>query len=811
MRVNTDELDRGGVLTLANSILEYRFVLGLNAPQITAEGNIAWHSNPTTDREWLYALNRHGWWPILGLAYVQTGDERYAAAFVSQMLDWVKESPPPPRQDEKSPSWRLMEVGMRMRVSWIPCFGMFYHSPAFTAEAKLTMLRSIYDHAQFLTHFKTNRNHLLRESNGLAYIGTYFPEFKEAIHWRQVAFGRLDEELRKQVNRDGSHIEVSTGYQSLVIDEFQNTYDLLRAHHLSLPKEDLGSWLESMYHMMAYIVRPDGTFPQVNDGSIYWGCSQLAQAGETFGRDDLVYIGTGGSRGTRPADTSVSFDRAGLYVMRSDWGQPPLSLPCEQRGAPPSVPLASRGKGPPPSPPGEGRPPLGPPREQGGGPPSVPPASRGEGPPSVPLASRGKGPPPSPPGEGRPPLGPPREQGGRGAGAPSDARYLLFDAGPYGGPHGHEDKLSIELYAFGQAFIVDAGTYTYNKRDPFRTYFVSSHAHNTVLVDGKSQVRRWKKENLNPQTSPGNADGNHPYAAWISQPDFDYVAASYSDGYGPFSFERPQNVEVIEDVVHTRRILFVKPDYWVIVDELQAPTPHRYCTLFHTVPEMTPRRGPGNRAILRTAPDAPALYLIPATPPPYVEGEACPEMRWVKGSKDPIQGWYSPRSRRKAPAGVVIYEWAAELPFTEEGAAELPFTGEGAAELPFTGEGAAELPSCQRDAGGPSPIGEEAAEAGGSLSAATLLYPRPRDEGGNEIDIKHLAVSEGEGLAFVVTTDRGSDYLLFSHDEGLKQFGAYQSRGIVAGVRTDRDGDVVSQFEGHMDDAHPTSQGKGTR
>jgi hypothetical protein len=763
MRVNTDELDQEDALALADSILEHRFVLGLNAPKITPEGNIAWHSNPTTDREWLYALNRHGWWSILGLAYVQTGDERYAAAFVSQMLDWVRESPLPPRQDEKSPSWRLMETGMRMRVSWIPCFGMFYNSPAFTAEAKLTMLRSIYDHAQFLTRFKTNRNHLLRESNGLAYVGTYFPEFKEAVHWRQVALSRLDEELRKQVNRDGSHIEVSTGYQSLVIDELQNTYDLLRARHLSLPKEDLGSWLESMYHMMAYIARPDGTFPQVNDGSIYWGCSQLVQAGEMFGRDDFVYIGTGGSRGTRPTDTSVGFDSAGLYITRSDWGEPPLNPPRKQGGS-----------SPPPGPPREqegNRPPLGPPREQGG---SRPPLG-----------------PPREQGGSRPPLGPPRKQRGSRPTAPSDARYLLFDAGPYGGPHGHEDKLSIELYAFGQAFIVDAGTYTYNKRDPFRPYFVSSHAHNTVLVDGKSQVRRWKRENLSPQTSPGNADRNHPYATWISQPDFDYVAASYSDGYGPFSLKKPQNAQVIENVVHTRRILFVKPDYWVIVDELQTSTPHRYCTLFHTVPEMTLRRGTGNRAILSTASNAPALYLIPATLCCSVEGTVLPEMRWVKGDEDPIQGWYSPSSRRKSPAGVVIYEWAAALSFTREGAAALS--------------------SCQRDAGGPSSIEEGAAVPGDSLSAATLLYPRPRDEGGDEIDIETLAVSEGEGLAFVVTTDRGSDYLLFSHDEGLKRFGAYQSRGIVAGVRTDRDGNVVSQFEGHTDGLYPPSHSKGNR
>ena len=459
MRVHTDGLDQKEIIALADSILENRFVLGANAPQITPEGKIAWHLNPSSDPEWLWALNRHQWWPVLGLAYAQTADERYAAAFVAQMTDWVRAHRPPAQKNEKSSSWRLMEVGMRLRVSWIPCFALFYGSPAFTDEAKLTMLRAIYDHAQFLSLFQTNRNHFLRESSGLAYVSTYFPEFKEASQWRQQALARLDQALVDQINRDGSHIEVSTGYQSLVIDELENVYDLLQANKLSLPREDLASWLESMYHVMAYLVRPDGAFPYVNDGSIYWQHSRLAKAGEKFGRDDLIYIGTGGRRGTRPKDTSVGLTDAGLYVMRSHWAQ--------------------------------------------------------------------------------------------------DAHYLLFDAGPYGGPHGHEDKLNIALSAFGQPFIVDSSYYTYDGADPFRAHFVSSQAHNTVLVDGKSQVRRWQKENLTPRTALGD------YATWISRPDFDYVSASYADGYSLFSLKEPADAQIVRDVTHTRHILFVKPDYWV--------------------------------------------------------------------------------------------------------------------------------------------------------------------------------------------------------------------------------------------------------
>jgi hypothetical protein len=310
------------------------------------------------------------------------------------------------------------------------------------------------------------------------------------------------------------------------------------------------------------------------------------------------------------------------------------------------------------------------------------------------------------------------------------AHYLVFDAGPYGGPHGHEDKLSFELAAFGQSFIVDPGSYTYNKNDPFRAYFVGSQGHNTVLVDGQSQVRRWQKDNLTPKTASGD------YATWISRPDFDYVVASYSDGYGVFEFKPPKDASIIEDVTHIRHILFVKPDYWVIVDELEASQTHTYQWLFHTPPTMQVKIGSDNRVVLRTRPDAACLCLIPANPQDV-------RVNSLAGSESPIQGWYSVDYRHKTPANVVVYE-----------------------------------KNCS------------------SMSMTTLLYPCRPGQTGDEVRVEPLIVSEGKGSGLVVQTGGGRDYLMFSRNGGLKQFGSYQASGIVAGVRTNHNGDVLLRFEG---------------
>ncbi|HLF26880.1 MAG TPA: alginate lyase family protein [Anaerolineae bacterium] len=632
LRLDLDQLSRAEIVDRANAILDYRISYSTLKPRITPAGHIDWRFNPTSSREWLRRLNRHQWWPVLGLAYSHTGDERYAVAFVTQMLDWIVRNPPLSRKDEKSPVWRLMETGLRMSVAWIPAFALFYTSPSFTDAAKLMMLKSIYDHCRFLARFKTNRNHLLREINGLAHVSVYFPEFIDAKAWQQIALDRLECELRQQINPDGSHIEVSTGYQWLVVDELGKAYDLLRMHNLSLPNENLAARLESMYQLLAYVIRPDFRFPELNDGFLLWPNSRLARAGEVFGRADFTYVGTAGGQGDAPPQTSVAFNDGGLYVMRSDWTK--------------------------------------------------------------------------------------------------EARYLIFDAGPYGGPHGHEDKLSIEVCAFGQPFVVDPGSYSYEETDPFRLYFVGSQGHNTALVDGLSQVRRWNKAHLNPQAGPGN------HAVWIGQPDFDYVAASYTEGYGVFQLHRPPAAAIVNDVSHTRRILFVKPDYWLMIDELQAAALHTYQLLFHAAPEVAPCFGPEQRVVLGTTPDGPRLYLIP------VDTQNL-QVSSVTGSEAPIQGWYSTGHLDKVPASVVLYE--------RKGCASTILT--------------------------------------------TLLYPCAAGQTAEEVSIAPLEVSPGDGLAFVVTTGRGRDYLLLSQNDRAKRFGPYQSSGGVAGVRTDRHGNVLGQFE----------------
>lgn len=204
-----------------------------------------------------------------------------------------------------------------------------------------------------------------------------------------------------------------------------------------------------------------------------------------------------------------------------------------------------------------------------------------------------------------------------------DERYLIFDCGPIGaGNHGHLDALNFEMAAYGRSLVVDPGRCTYNESEPFnwRVLFRSTAYHNTAVVDGRNQTR------YEPGARKFKIRGPAPDCEvrdFLNTPEFDYIDASAQ------SHEYP--------VLHRRRIFFVRPDYWLILDDLEASEEHTYDLLFHLSAEAQGRlRGDGQRlnaphlAILQDAQGA-ALSIdqgyVSAT---YGQREAAPIVRYTR-------------------------------------------------------------------------------------------------------------------------------------------------------------------------------------
>ena len=199
-----------------------------------------------------------------------------------------------------------------------------------------------------------------------------------------------------------------------------------------------------------------------------------------------------------------------------------------------------------------------------------------------------------------------------------DDRYLFFDGGPFGYGHQHEDKLNIVLYAHGRVHVVDPGNYPYDSSQ-WRAYVLSTRAHNTVMVDGMEQNQRGKSRENYVVSKP------LPHT-WISNDKCDYASATYDLGYGP---DRDRTV------THTRSILFVKPEFWIVTDILKPSDrlSHKYEAMFHLDAEDADVLLDGRRVITKNGPDQGNLDIRGlATKPIY--GDI------VSGQKEPtVQGW----------------------------------------------------------------------------------------------------------------------------------------------------------------------------
>jgi hypothetical protein len=221
-----------------------------------------------------------------------------------------------------------------------------------------------------------------------------------------------------------------------------------------------------------------------------------------------------------------------------------------------------------------------------------------------------------------------------------DAHQMIVDVGPLGCPassgHGHADLLSIQCAIFGERSIVDPGTHCYGGDSKWRDFFRSTAAHSSVVVDGANQVE------------PAGPFGwrRHPRVRlreWHSTREFDFLDADH-DGYTTLS----------DPVLHRRRVIFVKPGYWILVDDLSGAGRHQLDLTFQFAsPDI--RLGPHPWARAAT-PAGPVLWISPFPSAPAQPGLKC-------GEPSPTRGWISPELGRLSPAPMLIYSFAVALPW----------------------------------------------------------------------------------------------------------------------------------------------------
>jgi len=460
------------------ALMQDRFELNGETHHLPAP--LDWIANPSQDLEWHIMLHKFYYGVGLGMAFARSGERRYAQKWVELVEGWIAQTPV---------GFIAPDVTGRRVQNWIYAYHYFAlqgRDPGFDPAFQRRLLGSIHDQVEFLCeNLAPARNHRTIELYTIFLAGVAFPEMRRAARWRELALELLLDNMRRDLLPDGVQCELSSDYHHLVLKNYLNVRRLADLNGIDVPRE-MDEHLRRALEFSVHVHKPDGIVPSLSDGDACCFRELLLQGYELYGRPEMLYVGTGGARGSAPACRSLLFPDSGYAIVRSGWGSA-----------------------------------------------------------HEPFA---------------------------------DAQYLVLDCGPLGeGNHGHFDCLSFELAALGRSLVVDPGRYTYSEAGDtnWRVAFRGTAYHNTVTVDGRNQTR-YVPSVLKDASRHAVGSVRHKVAgpapdasveAFVSDRDCDYVHG------------RARSHEY--DAVHDRRILFVRGEYWIVSDALQAPSPHQYDLRFN--------------------------------------------------------------------------------------------------------------------------------------------------------------------------------------------------------------------------------------
>ncbi|MCG3121056.1 MAG: hypothetical protein ALAOOOJD_03996 [bacterium] len=377
------------------------------------------------DVKYVWELNRHQHFTVLGKAYWLTQDEKYAAEFIRQSMSWIEQN-----HYLYGVNWTsALEAALRV-ISWTWAYFFCLEANSLDAPSHAKILRALQLHGRFisrnLSFYISPYNHLIGEAAALFVLGTLFPEFHEAERWRKKGWMILNDEIAKQFHRDGICVEQALSYHHFTLSFYLLTAILAERNGETVPPV-MRERLERALEFSLFSMQPNGAHPMIGDNdnarAIYFGDYQiwdfrelLALGAVWFQRSDmkkmageftescLWLLGADSHQkfallnSSAPVERSKLFRQSGYAVFRSGWNQDDHYFIFD-------------------------------------------------------------------------------------CGPQSDGLYRDENVSV---AHGHADFLSFTLNAYGAPLLIDSGMLTYNGELHWQNHFRSAAAHNAITVDGRS-------------------------------------------------------------------------------------------------------------------------------------------------------------------------------------------------------------------------------------------------------------------------------------------------------------------------------------
>ncbi len=467
-----------------------------------------------------------------------------------------------------------LELALRL-IAWCWTLLLLRDSRALTPSVFAALAESVKAHARhierYLSYYFSPNTHLTGEALGLLYVGVLFTHLDRAQRWRSLGTSILLREIERQVLSDGVYFELSTCYQRYTVDTYLHFLILASRAGIEVPPI-VRQRVQAMLDFFLTVRHPDGSMPSIGDGDD----GQLLPLSKTQPADFRATFSTAAVLFKSPAYAWA----AGEIAPDTMWllGVSAVDTFKALQASPPSMSEACR-------------------------------------------------------------VFPNGGFAVLRTGWDEQDHSLIFDTGPLGCPvssgHGHADLLSVQCSAFGQQYLVDAGTCCYAANPEIRDFFRGTAAHSSVVVDGEGQAApagpfAWQSR---PTTQ---------LLRWISNERFTFADAEH-DGYRALP----------DPVRHRRRVIFVKPRFWLLVDDLTGAANHCIEIRFQFAPMQV--RVDANRWVRATLDGRHGLLLHTfATEPLNIEVR--------EGRRAPLEGWISPNYGRVEPAPALVYTTKTLLP-----------------------------------------------------------------------------------------------------------------------------------------------------
>ena len=221
--------------------------------------------------------------------------------------------------------------------------------------------------------------------------------------------------------------------------------------------------------------------------------------------------------------------------------------------------------------------------------------------------------------------------------------WMFFESAPFGAGHQHDDKLNIDLFAYGKDLLNVIGNFAYDGSN-MRNLCVRTRGHNTGIVDGCGQNARpthtaWSPEKVNIKSDLEVNLGE----------DITVAYGKYNRGYGGKLLQ----------VLHERRVVFFKKGlggsrpFFVLLDDFTAEDGEKHKFELNFIPPVAPVRLSGRHATVEAG-DGVTLELVTHAALSTVCGANGPEYMGFRPSEDRLAAEHTPMTN------IIVYDFGTE-------------------------------------------------------------------------------------------------------------------------------------------------------